>query len=533
MKRIIISVLFLFGLSRLSAQIQYERFKDIDVLHYKFEIHVNDSTDIIEGNAAILVRFLKSEKTVDIDLVSLNGSTGKGMQVENITSKGNSVSFRHDKNDLKLTFENEFQPNDTTSFLVEYSGIPADGLIISKNKFDDRTFFGDNWPDRAHNWIPCIDHPSDKATVDFIVYAPDKYLVVSNGLLEEETNLENGFKLTHWKENVPISTELMVIGIARFAVLNNGKVNGIPVSSWVFPQNRKEGFIDYAVGTQPIEFYSKLIGPFSYEKLAHVQSKTKWGGIENASCIFYAENSVTGKNEDEYLIAHETAHQWFGDAVTEQNWNHIWLSEGFATYLAHVYMRNVNGNEVFRKALESDRKQVILYAKHHFAPIIDTTVTDYNKLLNTNSYQKASWFLHMLNEEIGDSLFFNSLRLYYSTFRDSTALTNDFQKVVEKISDRNLGTFFHEWLYQPGFPQLKINWKQTNAGNFTLKVEQVQNNFLFHFPLEIEFKQENGETVLKTFAIKNRKSEFSFIPEGKVTSVTPDPKTKLLFEEIQ
>ncbi len=338
MKRIIISALFLFSLSWLSAQNHYTRFANIDVLHYNFEIHVNDSTNQIEGKSTILIRFLRSEKTVDIDLVSVNGSTGKGMQVENITSKGKPVSFRHDKNDLKLTFENEFQPNDTTSFQVEYSGIPADGLIISKNKFGDRTFFGDNWPDRAHNWIPCVDHPSDKATVDFIVYAPDKYQVISNGFLLEETNLEKGFKLTHWKENVPISTELMVIGIARFAVLNNGNVNGIPVSTWVFPQNRKEGFTDYAVGTQPIEFFSKLIGPFSYEKLAHVQSKTKWGGMENASCIFYAENSVTGKNEDEELIAHETAHQWFGDAVTEQNWHHIWLSEGFATYLAHVYI---------------------------------------------------------------------------------------------------------------------------------------------------------------------------------------------------
>ncbi len=250
MKRISILFLVTLFLTQLSAQNHYVRFKSIDVLHYNFEIHVNDSTDQIEGKATVLIRFMKSEKTVDIDLVAVNGSTGKGMQVKNVEANGKPVSFSHINNDLKLTFEKEFQPNDTVSFLIEYSGIPADGLIISKNKFGDRTFFGDNWPDRAHNWIPCIDHPSDKATVDFIVYAPDKYQVISNGFLLEETNLEKGFKLTHWKENVPISTELMVIGVARFAVLNNGNVDGIPVSSWVFPQNRKEGFTDYAVGTQ-------------------------------------------------------------------------------------------------------------------------------------------------------------------------------------------------------------------------------------------------------------------------------------------
>ncbi len=455
------------------------------------------------------------------------------MQVEKIETNGESLSFHHENNLLKINFDTDFQANDTVSFNIEYEGVPADGLIISKNKFGDRTFFGDNWPDRAHNWIPCVDHPSDKATVDFIVYAPEKYQVVSNGFLLEETNLEKSYKLTHWKENVPIATKLMVIGVSRFAVLNNGKVNEIPVSSWVFPQNREEGFTDYAAGTQPLEFYSKLIGPFSYEKLANVQSKTRWGGMENASCIFYAEKSVTGKNEDLGLLAHETAHQWFGDAVTEQNWHHVWLSEGFATYLTHIFMRNKFGDEVFRKGLESDRNRVIRFAKRHFAPIIDTTVTNYNQLINTNSYQKASWFLHMLNEDLGDSLFTESLRLYYLIFRDSTALTKDFQRVVEMVSNRNLDTFFYEWLYQPGFPQLKIDWEQAKDNSVLVKINQVQENYLFDFPLEIEFDLANGEKIVRKVAVSNKKSEFTFVVNSEVVSIKPDPNVKLLFEEVQ
>ncbi len=284
---------------------------------------------------------------------------------------------------------------------------------------------------------------------------------------------------------------------------------------------------------KPIEFFSKLIGPFSYEKLAHVQSKTKWGGMENASCIFYAENSVTGKNDDEDLIAHETAHQWFGDAVTEQNWHHIWLSEGFATYLTHIYNKQFYGNEIFRKGLELDRNRVVSYAKRHFAPVIDTTVTDYNQLINTNSYQKASWFLHMLNEEIGDSLFFKSLQLYYSVFRNSTALTRDFQKIVEEISNRNLDNFFYEWLYQPGFPQLKINWKQAKNNSVSVKIDQVQENYLFDFPIEIEFDLANGEKIVRKVAVSNKKSEFSFVVNSEVVSIKPDPDIKLLFEEVQ
>ncbi|MCF6333455.1 MAG: hypothetical protein L3J11_09250, partial [Draconibacterium sp.] len=130
----------------------------------------------------------------------------------------------------------------------------------------------------------------------------------------------------------------MVIGVARFAVQYNNDYKEVPVSSWVFPQNREEGFSDYSVGDKALKYFSEIIGPYSYEKLAHVQSKTRYGGMENAGCIFYAEKSVTGKNRAESLMAHETAHQWFGNSVTEQNWHHIWLSEGFATYLTHIYI---------------------------------------------------------------------------------------------------------------------------------------------------------------------------------------------------
>ena len=532
-KQLVFSLLFLLCILHLLAQNHYSRFESIDVQHYIFEIHINDSTDTIEGKTTISLKFLKPANKITLDLIDRNESTETGMSVSLVKFNGNSVDFVHRNNQLEINLKEIIKQNESAEIEIKYSGVPADGLIISNNKFGDRTFFGDNWPDRARNWLPTVDHPSDKATLEFQVVAPDKYQVVANGYQVEETNLENGLKYTRWKEDVPISTKIMVIGVARFAVLSNENFESIPLSSWVFTQNKEEGFNDYSVGIKAIRYFSKIIGTYPYEKLAHVQSNTRYGGMENAGCIFYAENSVTGKNEVESLIAHETAHQWFGNSVTEQNWHHVWLSEGFATYLTHLYNKHFFGNDFFKQALNKDRERVIRFANRKLAPVIDTTIINYNQLLNTNTYQKAGWFLHMLQENIGDSLFIKSLQEYYLTFKDSTALTSDFQNIIEKVSDKNLDSFFHEWLYQPGIPKIKLTWKQKRNNDLNIRINQIQKENLFTFPLEIEFQLKSGQKVIENVQINETETRVSFPLNDKIESISTDPNIKLLFEAIQ
>ncbi len=451
--KFIFSLFVLLSSCNLFAQNHHERFENMDVMHYMFEIHLNDSTNRIEGNAMLLINFLKPVQSFTLDLVGID-STNMGMIVESVKVGSFYRNFTHSNNLLKIEIPG-FDTTGTVKFIecnIKYSGIPADGLVISKNKYGDRTFFGDNWPDRAKHWLPTVDHPSDKSTLHFVVYAPSHYQVISNGTLVEVSNLENGLKKTVWNENVPISTKLMVIGVADFVVGNKETFNNIPVSFWEFPQNKKKGFDNYKFGAKALKYFSELIGPYSYEKLAHVQSKIRYGGMENASCIFYHENTNFSDQSQERLFTHETAHQWFGNSVTEQNWHHIWLSEGFATYLTYVYNQNFLGEKHFRNGLINDRKRVINYATRNFAPIIDTTITEYIGLLNANSYQKASWFLHMLRDKVGDSIFFAGLQKYYHDFQNSTALTKDFQKVMERVSEQELDLFFYQWLWQPGFP---------------------------------------------------------------------------------
>jgi aminopeptidase N len=384
----------------ISAQTHNERFKSIDVQHYSFEIHVNDTSNQIEGKTITTVKFMKLSDSIVFDLMGI-GKENKGMLVSSVRLDATNLKFIHKNNQLKIDLKETANQGDVLEFTIEYFGIPEDGLIISENKYGERTFFGDNWPDRARHWLPTVDHPSDKATLEFRIYAPKHYEAISNGYLLEKKELENGIEFTHWKEDIPLSTKLMVIGLADFAVDNKKSYKHIPVSSWVFKQNKEKGFENYKYGVKALKYFSTLIGPYSYEKLAHVQSKTRYGGMENASCIFYNENSAISNESQESLFAHEVAHQWFGNSVTERNWHHLWISEGFATYLTHVYKQHFYGETIFREGLKDDRERVIGYSKQNLSPIIDTTVTEYIRLLNTNSYQKASWFLHMLREKFG------------------------------------------------------------------------------------------------------------------------------------
>lgn len=532
MKQIIyLSIILFLNVWSAQAQNHHTRFESIDVQHYIFEIQLNDSTDNIEGKTTIQIKFLKPLDKLTLDFVGLNDSSVTGMVIRKISSENVPLQFKHVNNQLEIQLAKKYWNNEIATVSIEYEGIPADGLIISENKFGDRTFFGDNWPNRARHWLPTVDHPSDKATLEFLIYAPEHYKVISNGTLFKESKLNNGIKFTHWKEDVPLSTKLMVIGVARFAIKNNGNYNGVPVSSWVFPQNSEDGFKDYQYGAKPLQYFSEIIGTYSYEKLAHIQSKTRYGGMENASCIFYSERSVNGRNQQERLFAHETAHQWFGNSVTEQNWHHIWLSEGFATYLTHVYNQNFYGEEHFRNGLKKDRERVIKYAHKNLAPIIDTTVTDYIRLLNANSYQKASWFLHMLRQNLGDSIFFKGLQKYYADFQNSTALTKDFKNVMETVSCKELDLFFKQWLWYPGHPVLDFKWKQTSNNNLYITIKQIQPGYLFKFPLEIEIQYENGEIELQTIRM-DKKYTITYDTKKKVKSVVIDPDVKLLFEQI-
>jgi aminopeptidase N len=532
MKRLF-CILLLFPTLTFSFPDPYPNLETVDVKHYRFRLELNDTTDIIEGTADISFVLKKGVSEFELDLISKN-SLGKGMQVKEVKLKGNETKFSHQNDRLKISLTTQPVAGEMMTLSIRYSGIPQDGLIISKNKFGDRTFFADNWPDRGRNWLPIVDHPADKAAVDFIVIAPQHYEVIANGVRIEESYLTKNQKLTHYKEETPIATKVMVVGVARFAIQQAAVINSIPVESWVYPQNREAGFIDYAVAGKILDFFINHVGPYSYKKLANVQSKTTFGGLENASAIFYFENSVTGKNEHETLIAHEIAHQWFGNSATEKEWHHLWLSEGFATYFAVLYNEFTYGIAKRQEEMIKDRDEVIAFFKKSPMPIVNPAITNLMKLLNVNNYQKGSWVLHMLRQEIGERNFWAGIREYYRQYQNSNALSSDFQQVMETISGKDLDQFFDQWLNKSGYPVLAVDWKYDESGkNIIITVNQTQKGTVFNFPLEIGIYAENSIAPGIERVYINRVTQQLTIPtSSKPVKIGLDPNVNLLFEGV-
>lgn len=512
------SILFLLSSAAVKAQVT---FPGQDVQHYKFDIVLNDANDNIKGKADVTIKFTGNVNEPELNLVKKKAN-GKGMLVSSVTEAGSSIKFVQDSDLIHIL--SPAKVNTTHIYTINYSGIPADGLIISTNKHGHRTFFGDNWPNRAHHWIPCADYPSDKATLEFVVTAPDHYQVVSNGLKIEEKELPGKLKLTHWKEDKPLAPKLMVIGVAEFAIKQSGTVNGVPVYTYVFPEDRVNGFKNYAYAPQILKFYDAKIGLYDYEKLANVQSKTIYGGMENASAIFYYEESVNAGKAVEELQAHEIGHQWFGDAVTEKNWKNLWLSEGFATYMTNCYLENKYGIDTLKKREAFDRKKVINFEHHRYTPVVDTAVkSNYEQLLNANSYEKGSWTLHMLRHKIGDGAFWKGLRAYYAEYKNKNANTADLEKVMEQFSGQDLHTFFNQWIYNAGHPELTIVWSFDAAKKaINVNISQKQKN-VFVFPLQLSI-----DGKLYTVDVKEKETTASFPLKTKPENLIADPNVNLL-----
>ncbi|MFO7674651.1 MAG: M1 family peptidase, partial [Lutibacter sp.] len=244
--------------SAITAQNYKQRFNEIDVKHYNLAIEVNDSTNNIQGKMTVSLTFKQLVNAFDLDLVQQD-STGKGMLITSVFQNNDSVTFTHNDNKINIQ-PNAIKTDSIYTFEITYNGVPKDGLIIGENLHGDRTFFADNWPNRAHNWFPCVDHPSDKATVEFTIKVPNHYQAIANGYLFEETNLSHDLRLYHYKSAEPLPTKVMVIGVARFAVQHLGETQNIPVSTWVYPQNKEQGFYDFANTKNILDFFIEKFG---------------------------------------------------------------------------------------------------------------------------------------------------------------------------------------------------------------------------------------------------------------------------------
>jgi aminopeptidase N len=512
-----------------------------DVLDYDLTIDLPDSGRVIRGTAVLTVRRTGNgdqqgdRDTLTLDLLRL--------AVDSVVVDSQPVQFRRTADAIHIPVS--AAQRDTIRVSISYRGEVTDGLVIRTDSQGRWTAFGDNWPNRARHWIPSIDHPSDKATVSWTVRTPPGRTVVANGRQLAPARMRVGYaetRTSQWREDRPIPTYTMVIAAAPLVRHELGAhACGLAeldrcVEQVVYTAPEARGYMPgpFVTARGIVEWMSALVGPFPYEKLAHVQSSTIYGGMENASAIFYDEKLFRDRAMTIDLIAHETAHQWFGDAVTGRDWPHLWLSEGFATYFSALWTERSQGQDAFRAQMAATRAQILAdTVAVTRRPVIDTVESQLVALLNANSYQKGGWTLHMLRRVVGDSAFFRGIRQYYTANRHGNAVTDDFRRAVEATSGQRLEWFFDQWLRRPGYPTPVLRWEfDSSASRVRVTIDQERARFgAYRFPLTLAVHDGAGgvrRVQMLVPAQPRTMVELPFLVAARPARVEVDPGVDLL-----
>jgi aminopeptidase N len=535
------SVLVLIALPLIAPAQRRERAVDTwRPLHYGVTIAFNDQlTEITTARTEITLQVIRSDLTsIDLDFGD--------MPVDSVSVSGAPAQFERKPDLLSVILERAAKPGDKLDITVNYHGRPKDGLTFAKDRDGNPSATGDNWPNRVHQWIPCLDHPSAKATVSFTVAAPPREVVVANGKFV--TTTRNGAAPSLWRfdETKPIPAYCMVIAVSEGAQIEASEPTVTPLSYYVPKRDAVYAPKGFSAAAPSLSFFSQTIAPYPYEKLALIVGATRFGGMENSSAIVFTNNLFDLRGSEkmsqrlgiptriENVVAHEIAHQWFGDSVTESTWADLWLSEGFATYFAGLFIEKYENEEAFRDYMRDAAARYFIYEKKRNAPIHDTETQDLMKLLNENNYEKGAWVLHMLRKRVGDDAFFKGLRNYYNDHRDGNATTEDLRQALEQSSGKNLKDFFARWVYGSGHPRYQLDWgsMERHAGVFlTLNLKQIQNDGAFLDPLPIEFVV-NGKKQQQTIFPKGKLTTVSIRLDANPTSIQIDPDETLLKETV-
>jgi len=463
---------------------------DYDVLYYDLDLEMIPSTETITGTVTMVARVLASSiASVDLDLETT------GMTVTQTKVGGETVPFTHTNDILSVTTNVTYTTDEIFTVEVTYSGTPDP----SYGAFGFDTYAGDDmiWslsePFGARSWWPCKDDPSDKAdSVDVRITVPSNLIVVSNGALVSATSVSPSKVQYHWHEEYPISTYLVSVAIHPYTTYSDwyhyAPSDSMEIQFFVFPDHYSYVQTNYAKVPDMMTVYAGLFGeyPFLDEKYGHAEFL--WGGgMEHQTCT-----SLGTWNEG--VIAHELAHQWFGDLITCDDFHHIWINEGFATYCEALWQENEYGEPAYWSEM---------LAAKYLGPgtIYVPDTSDWNRIFDSGlSYNKGSWVLHMLRHVLGDATFFTCLQTYVtSTHAYGNATTEEFRDLCEAVSGMDLDWFFHQWIYEEYYPTYSYQWSANPSGmqwDVSLDIEQLQSNYIYKMPVDITVEFAAGETTL-------------------------------------
>ena len=498
-----------------------------DITYHKLEFTVDPAVASISGKITTTFTAKENLTTVTFDL-------DDNMTVSKVTQNGSNVSFTQNSNDeLVITLQNTLTSGNSTSVTITYSGNPtSNGFGSFEVNSHNRTpiLWTLSEPYGALGWWPCKQDLNDKIdAIDVYITTPEQYTAVSNGL-EQSAIISSPNKTTHFKHQYPIPAYLIAIAVTNYqtyshTVPNNGKP--FPIVNYVYPESFSSAQNSTGVTVDIMNHFISLFGnyPFENEKYGHAQFG--WGGgMEHPTVSFMGSFNRN-------LIAHELAHQWFGDKVTCGSWKDIWLNEGFATYLTGLTVENLDGETAFKNWRNSNVSS-ITSSTNGAVYLTDADTTSVGRIFNSRlSYKKGAMVLHMLRKKLGDTNFFKGIKNYITDpkLAYNYAKTPDLIAHLETSSGLDLGEFFNDWIYNQGHPSYTLNWHQSTTNTINLQLHQTQSNssvLFFEANVPIRSTGINGEVLDVVLDNTKNSQTFNESVSFEVKSIEIDPDYHLI-----
>ena len=420
-----------------------------DVQHYTLDITVNDvSTSDLTATTTIAAKATQDLSSFNLDFI--------GFEISSIAINDQPADFDRDGQELTITPPTRLQADEAFTITVQYSGSPDNFNSQSPFQTGWVTFDGGSFvlsePDGAATFYPVNDHPLDKASFTFRITVPEPFEAAANGVLIE--TIDNGNTNTFlFEARDPMASYLATINIDEFDIETMESEGGIPIRNYYatgLPEAVRKPF-----GRQGemLTYFGELFGPYPFEVYGSLVLNVEFGvALETQTMSIYGRdmidvNDVAGT---EGVVAHEMAHQWFGDSVSVADWSDIWLNEGFATYSSGLWIEHTDGRAALDEWIKSIYESVVAN-QDHFTPPGKPTA---DQLFNGGVYFRGALTLHALRLEVGDEAFFEILRTYHEQYKGSNATTDDFIAVAEKVSGKDLQDLFDNWLYNEEIPPI-------------------------------------------------------------------------------
>jgi len=506
-----------------------------DVQYHKLEFTVDPSTPFIEG--IVTTHFVAKESMTEVTF-----DLADNMIVSQIIQNGNTLTFTQNTSDeLIITLFQTLNQGETGIVEITYSGTP---IVSGFDSFEQSTHGVDGdpiiWtlsePYGAKDWWPCKQDLNDKIDeIDVYITTPQfnpsakEYFAVSNGL--ELSQAVNGSdKTTHFKHQFPIPAYLIAFAVTNYFIYTHtvpNNENPFNIVNYVYPENLEYAQLNTGVTVDIMNLFTNLFEeyPFASEKYGHAQFG--WGGgMEHTTVSFMG-------NFSRNLIAHELAHQWFGDKITCGSWKDIWLNEGFATYLSGLVIEDFDGNTAFT-SWKQQRINSITSQTAGAVYLTDADTINVGRIFDSRlSYNKGSMVLHMLRKKLGDANFYQGMQDYLNdvNLAYGYAKTADFVPIMESASGENLTEFFNDWLYYQGYPSYTIEWNQPNANQVRFILNQMQSDAsvsFFEAPVPLRVHGTGGEVLNVVLDHTNSGQEFFEAVTFTVSSVEFDPEADLI-----